>query len=540
MERHTRFLHIVNLTDYQTNIKNIRNNIDKLRNNFKYQKELKTMMYVMERKLSALTQNLQLIQPKIRNRRGIINGLGSLIKAVTGNLDDNDLDQINTQISNLNENQHNLNLQINHQIRINEKMIERFNNITDHINNQQESLSKILNEAGNNLNNQLGRLGQEISLNQYCNQIIYDIDYLNEHVVSIIESVALAKLNVIHKNILHPDELHYVHKILTEQKINIMSNEDIYQLLELQTFYNNSNLIFSINIPKFHPETFSMYQINQIPDKNNLSINTNNKFILYNAKKYQFRDKPCPVVANTMICTKQQLLETEMDNCITKIISGEKAKCSMISTNEFTIKLIQPNFLLYVTTSSEIVTTNCGNQHTNFTLTGKHLIHFNNCSIKLNNITYSSSLATFWDSIQIIPYTYSEINITDIQYKPTINQLGKWSMDNIQQIKMLKSKSIIHTICHYTTSISTIAILIILTIYLIYKVTRKIKSRRSYQLRLQQLRLQRNAIQRNYSASMGDLPNASVFSNLSQSSCSATLPGVPLWASLHPKKGGVM
>lgn len=78
-----------------------------------------------------------------RYKRGLIDGLGTVIKQISGNMDHNDTLEINEQIRQLQDNELLIKNNVNEQHNLNHKMIERFNNITAFINSEQSKLRSI-------------------------------------------------------------------------------------------------------------------------------------------------------------------------------------------------------------------------------------------------------------------------------------------------------------------------------------------------------------------------------------------------------------
>lgn len=75
------------------------------------------------------------------------------------------------------------------------------------------------------------------------------IDNVNEYLRTIFEIAQLAKLNVISKDILSPDELKIVLEQFRIRKLTIESVDQIYDFLDIRSFYNETKMIFVIEIP---------------------------------------------------------------------------------------------------------------------------------------------------------------------------------------------------------------------------------------------------------------------------------------------------
>lgn len=485
MDNNLKLIHIINLTDYEYNIEIIENNVKKLINEINHSKSLNTTIIIqkkfnlminstkiiLEKKFDNLVNTFDLIKPnslnvksKFRVKRGLVDGLGTIIKAITGNMDNNDYHEINNYLEILKLNQLNITNQFNKQIYINEKMIERFNNITNYVNNQQTLI-----EQFNSLADQHNTVDYSILIIQYCNQLIYDIELLNTHLENILESINLAKLNVISKHILHPEEITYVMKVLEEQHINIVSKETIYQFLELKAYYNLTNLIFIVQIPTFNSENFALYHLNELPINNNLTLRIPKSYIIINENEYSFLEKPCTQIENLYYCSKSNIQKIKINDCIPNIINDNKAHCNFIEIDNLDkIDLIQPNYLLIITQNEVSIESNCNQNIKEKLLRGITLIHFENCVITINNIQYSSKELSYWDKIEIIFTEYHEINNTKIIENINLKKLHKFTLENLKSIELLQNSNKNHEL--YKLIIVIILILTIL-VYIIIKLT---------------------------------------------------------------------
>lgn len=124
-----RFLHIIDLDNYKKSISNIKKNILIISQNEKF----KLIYETTYQKYKLLKTTLQLLLPITRTKRGIINILGTGIKLITGNMDSEDAIEINNRIQEIQINNKQLIESQNSQTKINEQMIKRFYNITNHI-----------------------------------------------------------------------------------------------------------------------------------------------------------------------------------------------------------------------------------------------------------------------------------------------------------------------------------------------------------------------------------------------------------------------
>lgn len=195
---HSNLIHIIQLEKYEDNINQISDSLLTFENNT----ELIDSLEITKNKLKEASNNLFPLLPQRRTKRGLVNGLGTIIKSITGNLGANDAIKINNEIHKILSNENRLNIEKNQQSKLNRQMIDQFENIMNHINQQQQAITSYLIYVNENSRNQIRADHKNLKCAQYLNQINYNIDLLTEHLSGILEAILLAKLNIISKLIL--------------------------------------------------------------------------------------------------------------------------------------------------------------------------------------------------------------------------------------------------------------------------------------------------------------------------------------------------
>lgn len=430
---HIKYVHIVDLEQYEHILSNIRETFLQIKN-----PDVQTLKNTTLEKFKILETKLQTLYPKSRLKRGWINGLGSSIKIITGNMDATDADQLNRAIETIEHNEQNIKSQSDRQIIINGKMIERFENITNYINQQQFTINNAINNQDQILTNAINREESEIQLIQYLHQINYNIELLTSHLKDIGESVILAKLNIISNFILNPNEIDYIHQLFQNMSFPIQNTEHIYEILNLQAYYSDMKIIFNIMIPVISKDIYQFSHLVQIPLNKKETISINYPFLAHNNRIISYFAEKCRNVERTFICGKPMFQEpTNTSQCIGKIIQGEDANCqhTEMSVSE---KITRPedNFILITNSEPKILINTCRIQ--NARIQGTVLIHFENCSVTINNITYVDSNRMYWDEIHVMPIMFKRINKTGMITKLTLRKLEDYHFNNRDQIELLE------------------------------------------------------------------------------------------------------
>lgn len=353
-------------------------------------------------------------------------------------MDANDADNLNTQIKHLYTNEHTISNTLSKQHTLNNQMLERLNNLTTHINNEQRTIETFITRNTHEISNRIQREENKLIEMQYLSQINYNIDLLNDHITNIAETIVLAKLNVISKLILNQAELNEIYNYMSNQSIEIISNEHLYELLELQAYYNNTNIIFNVKIPKLLKEKYYFYQRYKLPINGTKQIITQ-PYITYNDKSIQYYDKACSKIESIYFCKNPVYQEaTRNSTCLGRILNNEEAQCNLNDTGKIE-SIFQPeeNYIIFINVPNTLINSTCSK--TSHEVTGTAILHYKNCSVEVNGITYKDNLNVFWDEVRIAPPTYASIQAKSITNTLNLQKLHLHQLQNHEAVWTLRN-----------------------------------------------------------------------------------------------------
>lgn len=457
---HNNIIHIVDTNQYLNSIENILNTLDTF-NHSSYTNSISTTRL----KATELLDKIHNLIPH-RTKRGLINGLGTAIKFITGNLDATDAEDINRQIDQIRKQDNHITQFLQDTNSLNTQMINRLNNLTKHINTQQDNIKKYINDNSQRLNNRIQKEEDRIQEIQYINQINYNLDILRNHVTDISETIILARLNIISKTILSNREIEIINKYVKNQSIHISSNEQLYELLKLQAYYNNTNIIFNIKIPIVENKNYELTQIIPLPINLTTFINVK-PYMLIDQNNIFYMNTNCPQIENIYFC--EDIIEQENileSSCMGQILNNKTARCHFKDKGHIS-SISQPkqNLLLFINVPLTQVHTSCKKQP--FTINGTILIKFNNCTINVNGMNYESQSITFQDEMHIILPTYNPIHPKSITEELSLQKLKEYHFDNKIKLSSLQENTrVSNNITLLTISTMNIILIIIIIITL--------------------------------------------------------------------------
>jgi len=443
IQTHKNLIHIIRLQEYQEAIENIEQTLREVVEDA----ETKDLVRVLQNKLHMIKARLEAICPKSRRTRGLINGLGSVVKSITGNLDAEDAERLEEEIRKTQEEEKILRETMNAQERTGVKFSIMFKNLTKYINEEQTRVTMFINNYRNGISKTFLEEDKRIYRLEYIDRISVTIDMLGLNINDIAESLLLAKIGLISKFIFDKQETTKCVQELEGQGINITSEEHMYEFLELKAIMNRTDIIFSIKLPVFKKGTYSLQRIIALP-MNKTEYVLAPEYIVNNEEEIYYYKEKCLKIRNLFTCKNEKIVNQVNEKCIRKLISGEEASCETKDVG-LVSRIFEPEegYIAIFNGENIKVQTDCGHERT---INGSALITFRECRAMVKNIQYGTleKLGTVRLNLQIP-------QIKAIQKNRTTQELGihELKMEDIEtkiQINRIQTGTAIHATATYT------------------------------------------------------------------------------------------
>lgn len=416
-----------------------------------------------------------------RNKRGLIDGLGSIIKSISGNLDANDAERYDSIISEIKENQQNIAKQINKQYSVNLGIIEKFNNTISDIRHNEEILKeRIL------LLKTVVEKADSIRHSIYAKDITQQLINLLNVVLNIMQdienSVAFCKLQTLHSSIITGDELlQELSKISQFYKNQlpfpiIPSSINKYEtLIKPKCFIKNQQIIYFLSVPLYDKESYELYYFLPTPSSNLNIIIPSSKYHLKSKDDLLPLDDFC-VFINGYHCDKKQLT-FQNNSCERKILfENDFSSCqhTRLKITENSLEYIpEINEYLAVLLQSEMVKENCHSVSHTKMMTGVILFDNNGCDTYISNRLLVFNDTTVGHAINFEEPSIKIMENSNVKFPEIkLRQLKIKKLENIVPIQLEDRK---HVPDGYHLS-ATVISLILITIFgclLIFKYFRR-------------------------------------------------------------------
>nr|XP_029735484.1 uncharacterized protein LOC115270290 [Aedes albopictus] len=461
-----RIYHVIDLTKYKPLLDNIELAVDGLKIFIDYQ----DLTSLLKTKLEEVKGSYRRLIPAqhFRHKRGAFNFLGSAIKIITGNLDENDLKQINDDIKDLREKNQDLVRQNNIQVKLNRLLENRINKIIDSVNREQKIIKQQIIAARQTLI--INRLiNQNFTTIRQAFKISFHLDILQKHLDSIFEVIQLAKIHVISKNFLESEEIRFILDRLEEQNITILNPDQVYDYLDIRALFKGPILYFIIGVPQISPLYFNNLILEPLPIGGRTVKLPWHHAVIHGNLTYFIKDS-CKTIGENTMCEEDQLEDVSDDGCFSKIIRGLPGRCTFTKFRNIIQATRLTDHHIVVKNASVTLISDC--LQNDRKLFGTFLIFFSNCSISIDGknfstTKYASTLPT------VIPMDGVKIEQADFEPILDLKELRKLHLENREELHIIKNRHFLQT----TTSLGLSSICIILGIciglYSLY--TRKTK-----------------------------------------------------------------
>ncbi|XP_074028548.1 uncharacterized protein [Leptinotarsa decemlineata] len=314
-----------------------------------------------------------------RNKRGLINGIGSIFKSITGNLDASDGEFYTNSINRLNNDEHQLENLLKNQISVTTSVIQNFNTTIRKLQIDEKTFNediRVIEKSITELNDRIAQVEAKLKFIEICEKLMESLLFIQENVDDALDSITFARLNIIHSSIITPD--HLINALL-EISQNLRRNNlplqpkldkiaQYLEIIELEAFQTEHNLIFVLKIPLTEPPIYTLYHVYPIPifdDRTGLHhiLQISQQYIAKDddslmfipitdmsaCKTLTFQTKLCynmfayPIDQNS-ICEAQIFKYTKNvpTNCQSSLFFSQNYKVHKIETNLWLVILSEP------------------------------------------------------------------------------------------------------------------------------------------------------------------------------------------------------
>lgn len=338
------FLQYIDLTDIDDRINSVRNQITEMQTKLPNDTYMlyEIQLSYLHTKLDKVSYQLQSLKPH-RERRGLINGLGTVIKSITGNLDYNDAIKYDDAIKILMDNQNQITSQINNHISLSKEWIVQQTSVITQIANNQNKINNTLHLLLNNESLTEHSLIKYAKFAQLLTIISDNVEDLSTELLRIEDILAFTHTSSTHHSMLGIDILV---KMVEKLKVLYSSNQllqielrEYYDVIETGSYFTGSQIVIVFRVPIISPSSYNLYKLPILPNKDRKVIIPPYPLIATDGKSYVYIEAECPKSNTRYLCHESTNQHIRKDtDCIQRLIEEQILDASCQQT---TVKLLK-------------------------------------------------------------------------------------------------------------------------------------------------------------------------------------------------------
>lgn len=335
--------------------------------------------YVKNLTLEKLSELL----PSKRVKRGLLNPLGSIIKLVSGNLDNEDALRYDALISDVRSKQS----AVNKKVTIIAEMLKSVAQISNNTKNNFIQIDKAITDISKQLNSTIDNQSV-LKAHNVFNLFLHNFQILCAKLEEIENIIAFSKLGMLHQAILDTNELLVLLQTIEKHnKLIFPANSEnilkLEQCIDLKVYVKENQLTFILDIPLVENDVYTYYKILPLPVTNTLNqtclILPKFPYLLAKGSKTTSFHRPCREIDELLfLCEEDYSSSLVKDMCVSNLVTfaEDTTQCVPVPVNIENIKVekIQPDRWMVYTKQRFLLTQSCEQGITYHHLQGTYIL----------------------------------------------------------------------------------------------------------------------------------------------------------------------
>lgn len=498
---HWTYIHKIDLKPFKKEYDNLRHSFSALAVSFnkskvgpQYATEFNNNILLIENLFGKLDGLLEQITPHTRRRRGLINALGSIVKAITGNLDQDDAQKYDELISKLLNSQDTLKFAMENQVSVMNNAISGFQKNVEIIKDNQKKIQFHLSQIESfvyDLKIKELQIYEYFLMYTLTNQFALTLQIMIDTLNNIQTAMSFSRIHTFHTGIIAPSlliqEIKNTSNLIQPYCFPLEINNDnlsyLEKILKVKVYSKLNEVIFIYELPIVGCETYNYFKVFPIPSPDNLILITTLTYFLENAEKFVKEPKCQELGHSQFICEPAE--EYGWSNNVPCEISTiryrkptERCHYAPVKVLKLLIEQVNTNTWILVSPNLAVGIQRCGNNEENLPFNGTYILEIHDkCSLRVDGKTLQGPIGSTADkqaihfpklinidrppseSIEVFqPLQLEEINTNHLQ------ELRR----RLQQTEKILRRSDNHPIYYHRTSVFTIVLYLILFCLLLY------------------------------------------------------------------------
>lgn len=435
-------------------------------------------------------EKLQQLIPSKRVKRGLINPIGSLIKVITENLDNDDAMHFEQLLNDIKTREQ----AVSNKITIISEMLDHIVNSSKIVNENTKILNDRVNKIELYLKSQKNDELLTFHIINVFNLYISNFRTISTKLSDIETALAFSKVSVLHKIVIDPAEiLTLLKEVSTYGNLMYPVNDknliNLEETFSVKAYLKESNIRFIIDVPLVEKECYIYYKLYPLPMLNQTTADTftiipEYPYLLQDEKSYRPIAQKCKeITSKEYLCSDINITPYFTETCAEQLMKYRQYPSQCVKrqaiTEDLKTQRISDNTWIIFSKFKKVLTQKCSDDVIQEPLRGTYLLTIQKpCDVTIGTTRLRANrfheLGISYNHIPIInlpalpqkttediePIDLQRVNLDDVQH---LNYLLKKSVKSVKNPSEVKS-----------LGIATGVLYIIVSVFLVYLIQSKI------------------------------------------------------------------
>ncbi|XP_063823019.1 uncharacterized protein LOC135080435 [Ostrinia nubilalis] len=334
----------------------------------------------LSKKLEKVADQLQTFEMN-RVKRGLIDGLGSVIKSISGNLDYTDAVRYDNALKSLQSNEEKLVSEFNSHISLSKEWMTEHTNILETISKNQIKIENVLNLIINSEASRDTDLVKYAHLAQLLLILGDNIEDLAEELVKLENLLAFIRASSTHHSMLSLEVLRsMLDKLKTlynKDEVIEVNLREYYDIIKLGSYYTKNKIVIVFKIPIAIPHSYDLYKLAIVPNKHHNVLIPSSPYIAIHRNDFIYIETECPKSNTWYLCEiRINYKPQDQVDCIQTLIATQKlditCKLTTVLLDREALEQLDDKHYVVSFPKPTKIQTSCG-KNTYSTLQGSYL-----------------------------------------------------------------------------------------------------------------------------------------------------------------------
>lgn len=282
----------------------------------------------LKEKLQTVLDQLQSFEIS-RSKRGLIDGLGSVVKSITGNLDYTDALRFNNAIKSLQDNDNKLLAEFNNHVSLTKDWVTQHSKIIDNIVDNQNKLAALATNISQSLEKGNHELIQYAHLGQTILIVSDNVDRLSQEITKLQNVLAFIRASTAHHDVISLNSISTIVKklrsIYGSNKVLDIGVREYYDIIQLGSYYIGNEIVIVYKFPIILSQIYNLYKISIVPNKNHEILVPHFQFLAIHLKDFKYIEAECPKSTKGYLCEEiHNIYSRTSPDCIAALVSTQQ------------------------------------------------------------------------------------------------------------------------------------------------------------------------------------------------------------------------